>query len=152
MATVKRTQDELRAELESRFGPDPMRWAFTCPGCGDTATGLEIREALQQAATDGHPNVRRDGTPKMTSDVLGQQCIGRLTGALDPTMWKGWTRRRGKAVPAWKQRGCDWAAGGLFSGPEFVVLPDGSEIPCFPIAPAIPQTGVVDGVTAVAQW
>ena len=132
--TAKRTQAEFRTELESRFGPDPMHWAFICPACGDTAAGAEIKDALDRATADGHPHLRRNGTPRQTSDVLGQECIGRIDGALDPTRWKGWTRRRGKTVPAWKQRGCDWSAGGLISGPEVMVLPDGSEVPHFQIA------------------
>lgn len=57
----------------------------------------------------------KDNDP--TSDAFGyhgQVCIGRVT----------------------KGRGCDWAAYGLFSGPEFIIMDDGSEVPCFAIAPS----------------
>jgi hypothetical protein len=47
------------------------------------------------------------------SDRLGQECIGR------------WV----------EGRGCDWAAYGLFRGPEFVIMSDGREVASFPIAP-----------------
>jgi len=135
-AIVRRTQDELGAELVARFGPDPMDWAFECPACGDIATGGDFRAALAAAADVGEPYTRRDGSPVLASNLLGQQCIGRITGALDPARWKGWQRRGGKTFPKWRQRGCDWTAGGLFCGPDFIVLPDGEVIPCFAIAPA----------------
>ena len=60
------------------------------------------------------------------SDILGQQCIGRLTGA--PAAHE---RERTET-----RRGCDWAAFGLFRGPEFIITPDGTEVACFRIAPA----------------
>ncbi|WKW87111.1 hypothetical protein SEA_NICOLE72_74 [Microbacterium phage Nicole72] len=48
------------------------------------------------------------------SDRLGQDCIGRWVSG----------------------RGCDWAAYGLFQGPEFVILASGKQVPSFPIASA----------------
>lgn len=50
-----------------------------------------------------------------TAGRAGQECIGRTVG---------------------DERGCNWAAYGLFRGPEFVVLPDGREIASFPIGVA----------------
>lgn len=117
MASLKRTQEELLAELRSRFGDDPMDWAFQCPACKDIATGRDFREAI---ATDP----ARYGI--YASKYLGRICIGRLLGALSKTL-------------KYTGRGCDWSASGLFRGPEFVILPDGSEAPSF--APAPVATG-----------
>jgi hypothetical protein len=110
------TQAELVAEAKARFGNDPAQWAFTCPACGDTATGRDFRDALA-----AHPRTRK-GEPVVASDLLGQECIGRVLGAL--------------RVPAneYRGRGCDWCAFGLISGPWAVVQPDGRKIPCFPLA------------------
>lgn len=117
---VEITQDEMVATLRERFGDDPMRWAFKCPHCGDIATGKHFREALA-----ANPRTRRDGTRLTASDVLGQECIGRLTGALD--------KRRGEL---YEGRGCDWAAYGLFHIGITVVTADGRKLRAFPIAPA----------------
>jgi hypothetical protein len=46
------TQQQLRDEAAARFGPDPMKWAFVCPSCGDVAT-------LQDFKTVGRPERRR---------------------------------------------------------------------------------------------
>lgn len=113
------TQDELHDLLVERFGDDPMRWAFRCPQCGDVATGQDMRDALA-----ANPLTRKDGTSLTASDVLGQQCIGRLIGAL-----------RVKAEE-YSGRGCDWCSFGLFHGPWFVTTPEGKDIPCFPVAEA----------------
>lgn len=86
------TLDEYRAEATARFGPDIRRWAFLCPHCGDVATVADFIEA----GADG----RR----------AGQECIGRVLGALTGTA----------------SRGCDWAANGLFAGPWFVDVPPAS--------------------------
>jgi hypothetical protein len=107
--SITRTQDELVAELRARFGEDPMNWAFQCPTCGDIAAAADFRKALPA----GEP----------ASQHLGQICIGRVLGALT------------KTNTPYKGRGCDWAAGGLFRGPDFVKLPDGTEVPSFRIAP-----------------
>lgn len=112
---IKRTQDELLAELKARFGDDPMNWAFVCPSCKDVATGQDFRTALDQA---GDVLVK-------ASDRLGQECIGRTLGALDA-----------KKQEDWKGRGCDWVAYGLFHGPEFAVTPEGKEIAHFSLAEA----------------
>lgn len=101
------SQADLLALLTNRFGPDPMNWAFVCPSCGDIANGGDFRQALAD-----NPTTRRDGTPSTASDFLGQQCIGRLLGAL-----------REKRQDDWKGRGCDWVAFGLFRGPQMVRLP-----------------------------
>jgi hypothetical protein len=117
MENRRLTQDELHDLLVGRFGDDPMRWAFRCPRCGDVATGRDISEAL---AAD--PRTGKDGEAVTTSDVLGQECVGRLIGAL-----------RVKAGE-YGGRGCDWCSFGLFPGPWFVATPDGQQIPCFPVA------------------
>lgn len=112
------TQAELLAELQARFGHDPMNWAFQCPSCGDVATGRDFREALA-----AHPRHER-GQAVTASDVLGQECIGRTLGALS------------KSGGKYKGRGCDWCAYGLFGGPWTVTLPDGGTMRCSPLAPA----------------
>lgn len=45
---------------------------------------------------------------------VGQECIGRHLA----------------------ERGCDWAAYGLFAGPWFVTMPNGNQMACFPLAVA----------------
>lgn len=111
MTTI--TQDELLAQLRARFGDDPLDWAFVCPQCGDVATARDFQEA---------------GLPegKDASEYLGQQCIGRVLGALR------------QPAGAWKGRGCDWCAFGLIGGPVGVELPNGKTIRSFEIAPAPP--------------
>jgi len=111
--SVVRTQDELVAELQKRFGPDPMDWAFICPSCGDIATVADFKAALAE-----HPIASRP----LASDHIGQICIGRILGA--PSRDEKYAGR-----------GCDWAAFGLFRGPEFVKVGD-REMPSFRIAPA----------------
>lgn len=115
MAVVKRTQDELVAELTARFGDDHKAWAFICPSCGDIAAAQDFKNALDADGRDDNP-----------FQHLGQVCIGRLLGALKKDQPKG----------GYAGRGCDWAAFGLFHGPEFVIMPDGRETPSFAIAPA----------------
>lgn len=129
-ATTEResyTPEQLAAELSRRFGPDPMAWAFRCPGCGDVATGQDFRDAVAQLPEDDQP---RDA-----SAFLGQMCIGRLRGALDATRWRGWATA-GK--PAWDERGCDWTAFGLFGAPGgiWVEVAPGRKVQGFPIADA----------------
>lgn len=53
----KLTQAELVAEARSRFGDDPMTWAFVCPNCGDVATAADFPQG---------------------SDQLGQYCTGNF--------------------------------------------------------------------------
>lgn len=107
------TQAELVAEMTQRFGPDTWRWAFQCPRCSDIACAADFR------AAGAKPH------------RVGQECVGRYLGALDGPP----TRDTGMARAA---RGCDWVAYGLPRGPWFVVMPDGSEAPIFPIAPPPP--------------
>jgi hypothetical protein len=116
MESITRTQDELVAELRRRFGDDPMNWAFQCPACKDIATAQDWRDALPEG--------------QLASDRLGQLCIGRQLGAL-----------REASNDDYTGRGCDWAAGGLFRGPDFVEMPDGTKVPSFPIAPPPEGTG-----------
>lgn len=95
----------------TRFGADPMDWAFECPSCGDIATGADLRDALA-----AHPRARRDGGLLAANEILGQECIGR-------------TLRRGT-------RGCPWAAYGLIRLGEMIVFADGTTQDVFPFAPA----------------
>lgn len=122
MTYRKLTQAELVAEARERFGDDPMNWAFQCPSCSDVATGQDFSDALAK-----HP-VMRDGKPVIASDRLGQECIGRILGALD--------KRR-----TYNGRGCNWVAYGLFSGPWEIELPNGRVVSGFPLAPAAPTGG-----------
>lgn len=108
---------EWITELTKRFGPSPADWAFTCPRCGDIATGADFKAALEE-----HPHTRKDGSTVNASEKLGRECIGRTLGALS------------KDTGKWDGRGCDWAAYGLLSGPEFVIMPDGVKVPCFAMA------------------
>lgn len=116
------TQERFLSTLRERFGKRARDWAFICPNCGDVATGTDFKAALK-----AHPHTRRDGEPVIPSDIMGQQCIGRILGACT-----------GVTHTAYTGRGCDWAAGGLFSGPIYVELPDPEPhwVPSFRIAPA----------------
>lgn len=124
IATEKRTwtQAELLAEAKRRFGDDPLDFAFTCPNCKDVATIREFKEARHEDHRDdsdctGHP------------ELAGQECIGRLLGAL-----------RGPQK-AWKGRGCDWCAYGLIPGPWSIQMPDGREVSSFRLAELEPTHG-----------
>lgn len=123
-ATEKRTwtQAELLAEAKRRFGDDPLDFAFVCPSCGDVTAIREFREARHENHRDGSDCA---GHP----ELAGQECIGRLLGAL-----KG-------PQKAWKGRGCDWAAYGLIPGPWSVEMPDGRTVSSFRLA----DTGQADG-------
>ncbi|UOW93716.1 hypothetical protein SEA_WRIGLEY_53 [Gordonia phage Wrigley] len=114
-AAVKRHQDELVAELRGRFGDDPKAWSFICPQCKDVASAQDFSKALSAIGSDDD-----------ASQHLGQVCIGRLLGALN----------REQPAGGYQGRGCDWAAFGLFRGPEFVIMPDGREVASFAVAPA----------------
>lgn len=92
------TQADLAAEARRRFGDDPTLWAFVCPSCGDVATVADFIRAGE-------------------GERAGQECIGRLLGALSKDA------KRGKDGIVRGTRGCDWAAYGLFHGPWSVVMP-----------------------------
>lgn len=109
------THAEFIATLTERFGPSPADWAFTCPACGDVATGADFKAALAE-----HPRTRRDGSEVNAADRLGQECIGRTLGALSREPYHG--------------RGCDWCAYGLIGGPLGVEMPDGRIVRSFRIA------------------
>ena len=121
--TKRMTQDEMVRELTRRFGPSPNNWAFVCPMCGDVATGADWKSALVDRGIK-----EKDGTPANASDYLGQECIGRVLGALSGSVEDG---------QKYSGRGCDWCAYGLFRGPWFIVLPDGREVGSFPTAPGV---------------
>ncbi|MEV6833536.1 VVA0879 family protein [Streptomyces sp. NPDC051133] len=113
----KLTQAELLAEATERFGTDPLKWAFICPSCGDTADGQDFSDALA-----ANPRTHRSGETVIASDIVGQECIGRTLGALSRGKYTG--------------RGCDWAAYGLIAGPWQIELPNGHTMHAFPLAPA----------------
>ncbi len=115
----KLTSEELVAELRERFGDNYLDWAFRCPRCGDVATGGDFSDALAD-----HPRTGSDGECYLPSQLLGQECIGRTLGT---------------------ERGCDWAAYGLFRGPWEIVLSDGTSVWGFPIADARPAEAVATG-------
>lgn len=111
---TERTQEELLQELINRFGTNPLNWAFQCPSCKTISTGADFRKALDES---GKQHLH-------ASDYLGRECIGRVSGIL----------LRGNKN--YSGPGCDWAAYGLFQGPDFIITPDGKRLPAFPIAPA----------------
>jgi hypothetical protein len=109
------TSEELWAEARARFGADPLNWAFVCPSCGVVSSGADFRAALEQ-----QPQQRPTGQPVVFTDLLGQECITRLTGAPD-----------GSDIA------CRRVAYGLIPGPWQVTLP-GLDKPrsCFALAAA----------------
>jgi hypothetical protein len=115
----KLTQAELLAEARTRFGDDPLKWAFICPSCGDIANGTDFSQALAE-----RPRTNRAGETVIASDVVGQECIGRTLGALE------------KSDDEYTGRGCTWTAYGLFSGPWDIALPNGRVAHGFALAPA----------------
>ena len=115
------TQAELRAEAERRFGDDPLDFAFACPSCKDVAAIRDFKDAR-------HEGQHRDGSDCTGHpEAAGQECIGRLLGAL-----------RGPQK-AWKGRGCDWCAFGLIGGPWLIEFPDGHTASSFRLADATVQ-------------
>jgi hypothetical protein len=127
---AKRTQDELVAELIARFGEDHRLWAFQCPQCHDIASAQDFKDALDAAHIDQDP-----------FRYLGQECIGRLLGAIDKSIPKG----------TYSGRGCDWVAYGLFKGPEFIIMPNGNEVGSFAIAPAPEKSEAVKIIESKRQ-
>lgn len=105
------TQVELLTEAKTRFGDNPLQWAFVCPNCGDVATAADFK------AAGADPN------------RIGQECIGRHLGALDGPP----TTDSGRSIA---KRGCDWCAYGLFPGPWQIELPNGKTLSSFALAPA----------------
>src|SRR3954449_13169413 len=94
----KLTQAELFDEARRLFGDNPRGWKFRCPRCRDVACAQDFIDA---GADPSH---------------IGQECIGRPTGALvkpEPT----------------NTRGCNWAAAGLLHGPWEVVVPADGDRP-----------------------
>jgi hypothetical protein len=121
--TRRMTQDEMVRELTLRFGSSPSEWAFQCPMCDDVATGADWKSALIERGVK-----EKDGTPANAADYLGQECIGRVLGALSGSVADG---------QKYRGRGCDWCAYGLFRGPWFIVLPDGREVASFAFAEVV---------------
>lgn len=96
------SQGEWAIQGEWLFGPDPFKWRFRCPSCGNVQTPEDFLRFKPMGATP---------------DTAYQDCIGR------------WDR----------MRGCDWAAYGLFRGPDFVARAGGGEVAVFPFAPLEPE-------------
>jgi len=112
------TQEELWAEARERFGENSRDWAFQCPGCLDIATGTEFLQALNEHPREHPRGHGREGRRVDWSDVLGQECIGRILG-------KG------------AGRGCQYAAFGFIHGPWQVAIPHARKpVYSFPLAPA----------------
>lgn len=135
--TKRMTQDEMVAELTRRFGPSPADWAFQCPMCGDIASGADWKKALAERGLTA-----KDGTPANAADYMGQECIGRVLGALSGSVEDG---------QKYKGRGCDWCAYGLFRGPWFIITSNGREIASFPFAPEPGSTPEPEAEPAAAQ-
>lgn len=111
------TQDQLLEEAHSRFGPDPLDFAFICPRCSDVATLREFKEL---------------GVPAK----VGTECIGRSLGALHGDHRPD---KRG-LVRGNAPRGCDWCSYGIFPGLWQVTMPNGTTYSCFALAPATCST------------
>ncbi|MEV5472820.1 VVA0879 family protein [Streptomyces sp. NPDC052207] len=124
------TRDELWAEAAERFGTDHINWAFQCPMCRDIATGADVRNALEERPREHPTGHWREGRLVEWTDVLGQECIGRILSEPEEPL----------------VRGCRYVAFGLFPGPWQVTLPyyDGPR-PCFPLAPALELGGGESG-------
>lgn len=119
---IRISQDDLMTEATARFGADPLDFAFACPTCDDVTT---LREWKDLVGDTGR---------------AGQDCIGRVSLAA----------RKAAGIPA--ERGCDWAAYGLFRGPWEIVATgaDGKEksIWGFPLAGDPAPGGPVERILA----
>lgn len=87
---------EFHAEASRLFPGGPRTIAFQCPNCNDVATVGEFADL----------NV---------GEAAGQECIGRSYGPM--------SRPRKPKSNKFTDRGCDWAAYGLFNGPWEIVFP-----------------------------
>ncbi|MFD7835510.1 VVA0879 family protein [Streptomyces sp. NPDC059761] len=101
----KLTHAGLLEEVRRRFGDATDRWAFRCPNCDDVASIADWRQAL----TD-HPTFRHGERIDNPGELIGQECLGQILGALDGPQ------------DEWEGRGCDWTAYGLFRGPWEVIM------------------------------
>lgn len=95
---------DWEAKGQALFGPDMEKWVFVCPSCGHAIS-------LEKARAE-FPELKGCGWSP------GQECLGRHSPKV---VQKDGTR-------------CDWAAYGLFRGPDIVVLADGKEIAVFEFA------------------
>jgi hypothetical protein len=107
-AAAPMTQTEWRAEVERRFGPDPMGWRFRCCMCGTESTPADFKARGAEPQRAAH------------------ECIGRLE--LE-------RRQPDGLVP---DLGCDWHANGCFRAASVieVTFPDGTSSFAMPFAEA----------------
>lgn len=96
MTYRKLTLEEFHAEAKRLFPEGSRTIAFQCPSCGDVATVGEFRDLN-------------------AGESAGQHCIGRDFGPQ--------SRARQPKSHKYQDRGCDWAAYGLLSGPWEIVFP-----------------------------
>ena len=98
------TEAEWRALGKKLFGPALDRWRFRCPTCGHVMSIAKAREM-----TDEQQKKLRGGGAGDQGWSIESECVGRYLS----------------------DAGCNWCAYGLFSGPFFVVRPDGHKTPVF---------------------
>ena len=106
------TREEWLAEGTRRFGADPKRWRFKCPGCGNVQTMRDF-EAL--------------GVDLNRQDVYFN-CIGRSMPADKVRRALGQNKRGAPKQP------CDYSAGGLITFGCDVVMNGGKPHYVFPFA------------------
>ena len=88
--------DEWHSEGVSLFGPDEMKWRFTCPSCGYVATPEDWKNA---------------GAP---SGAVAFSCVGR------------WRPESTGVIFNKNGGPCNYAGGGLFGlNPVHILRPDG---------------------------
>jgi len=106
------TLAEWRAKATELFGPDFMKWKFSCPVCLHVASVQEWNDA---------------GAPVQSAAF---SCVGRWAGA-HPEVINGTIGPNG-----YPGKGpCNYAGGGLFGlNPVVVIDPDGVELRAFAFA------------------
>lgn len=103
---IRCTLEGWRAEAVRRFGPDPRKWKFVCPGCGQVQCGEDFIAAGIDRAFER----------------VWFSCIGRWTGG------RSWLKEK-------DGQPCDYTNGGLFCiAPVEVTKPDGTVVPVFGFA------------------
>lgn len=109
---IQQTHDNWMKEARSRFGDDPMDFAFICPRCKRINKISEFKERGAKNA-----------------DAAAVECIGRYAGVLNV-----------KSNEDFVGPGCDWVAYGLFGTMGFgrtIIIGD-KRVEVFDFAPAQP--------------